>query len=318
MSKLASLDLLKGFEAAARHLSFTRAAAELCVTQSAVSRQIKALEDQLGVALFQRRNRALLLTDAGQILFRAASEMLRLLAEATERLTQETPGRMLTVTTTVSFASLWLVPRLVNFRRQHPDIDVRIAANNEMVDLRRQRIDLAIRFCEPKAAPAGALPLAREEVFPVCSPALLRDRARLLRRPQDLARHVLLHLDDAASSWPWFNWAEWLQAMGVPELKPAGALRFSHYDQLIRAAIDGEGIALGRNPLVTEPLRRKQLVAPFDRKAVSSREYYILVAPESASRKAVADFMAWLMDEVRLDAGILHGGETAKKVSRKR
>lgn len=307
-AQLASLDLLKGFEAAARHLSFTKAAAELFVTQSAISRQIKALEDQLGVALFQRRNRALLLTDAGQILFRTASEMLRLLAETTDRLTQDAPGRMLTVTTTVSFASLWLVPRLVNFRKRHPDIDVRISANNEMVNLQRQRIDLAIRFCEPKAAPAGAIPLAREEVFPVCSPVLMRDRARPLRKPEDLARHVLLHLDDAASSWPWFNWGEWLEEMGVPGLKPAGALRFSHYDQLIRAAIDGEGVALGRNPLVMEPLRRKQLAAPFDRKAVSSREYYLLASPESASRKAVADFMAWLMEEVRLDSGILHGG----------
>jgi DNA-binding transcriptional LysR family regulator len=318
MNKLASLDLLKGFEAAARHLSFTQAAAELCVTQSAVSRQIKTLEDQLGVALFQRRNRALLLTDAGQILHRTAAEMLRLLAEATERITQESPGRLLTVSTTVSFASLWLVPRLVNFRRRHPDIDVRISANNEMVNLQRQRIDLAVRFCEPKAAPAGAIPLAREEVFPVCSPALLRDRARPLRKPADLARHVLLHLDDAASSWPWFNWAEWLQEMGVPELKPAGALRFSHYDQLIRAAIDGEGIALGRNPLVMEPLRRKQLVTPFARKAISSREYYILLAPESANRKAVADFTAWLMEEVRQDSGILHDGGAANETRRKR
>lgn len=310
--RITSLDLLKGFEAAARHLSFTKAAAELCVTQSAVSRQIKALEDQLGVTLFQRRNRSLLLTDAGQILSRTATEMLRLLAEATDRLTQESPERLLTVTTTVSFASLWLVPRLVKFRKLHPDIDVRISANNEMVNLQRQRIDLAIRFCEPKAAPAGAIPLAREEVFPVCSPALLRDRARPLRRPEDLSRHVLLHLDDAASRWPWFSWAEWLGEMGVPEQKPAGALHFSHYDQLIRAAIDGEGIALGRNPLVTEPLRKKQLVAPFDRKAISSREYYVMVAPEAANRKAVADFTAWLMEEVHLDAGILHGGRAPR------
>lgn len=301
--RLPSLDLIKGFEAAARHLSFTRAAAELFVTQSAVSRQIKALEEQLGVELFRRQNRALFLTDAGQILFRTATEMLRLLNEATVRLGEASAGRQLTLTTTVSFASLWLVPRLPLFRKSYPDIDVRISANNEMLNLQRQQVDLAIRFCEPKAAPAGAIHLAGEEVFPVCSPQLLRDRSRPLRKPADMSHHVLLHLDDAASRWPWLNWPEWLAAMGVPDLKPAGALRFSHYDHLIQAAIEGEGIALGRNPLITRFLRKKQLVAPFDRKTVSSREYYILAAPNAASRPAVRGFIAWLLDEARRDAG---------------
>lgn len=299
--ELPSLDLIKSFEAAARHLSFTKAAQELFVTQSAVSRQIKALEEHLGVPLFRRFNRALLLTDAGQQLHRTAAEVLRLLDEATAKLAQGAPGRMLTVTTTVSFASLWLVPRLPRFRRLHPRIDVRISANNEICDLERERVDLAIRFCEPRAAPPGALRLTGEEVFPVCSPALLRERARPLRRPQDLARHVLLHIDDPACRWPWLGWTEWLEALGVPELQPAGSLRFSHYDQLIQAAMDGEGVAIGRNPLLGRLIRKKQLVAPFSRRTVPSREYFIVASAGSAGRPAVADFAEWLLAEMGQD-----------------
>lgn len=299
---LPSLDLIKGFEAAARHLSFTKAAQELFVTQSAVSRQIKALEDHLGVALFRRYNRALLLTDAGQLLFRTAAEVLRLLDAATAKLAGDTSGRMLTVTTTVSFAALWLVPRLPRFRKAHPEIDVRISANNEIFNLERQDIDLAIRFCEPKAAPPDAIRMSGEEVFPVCGPALLRDRSRPLRKPGDLARHVLLHIDDPASRWPWLNWPEWLEALGIPDIKPAGTLRFSHYDQLIQAAIEGEGVALGRDPLVTRLIRQGLLVAPFGRRKPTSRAYFIIATPGAAGRPAVEDFIAWLLAEIRYDA----------------
>src|SRR5262245_28775371 len=149
-TRLPSLDLLRGFEAAARHLSFTRAAAELHVTQSAVSRQIKTLEDQLGVRLFRRLNRALLLTEEGQALARATATALGGIEQAVARLPGLAQDRPITVTTTVSFAALWLVPRLARLRAVHPDIDVRLAASNELEDLQRERIDLAIRFCLPK------------------------------------------------------------------------------------------------------------------------------------------------------------------------
>src|SRR5471032_1020994 len=216
--RLPSLDLIRGFEAAARQLSFTRAAAELHVTQSAVSRQIKTLEDHLGVQLFARLNRALKLTAEGEALYATAQSVMRQLEDATARLGARGDSRLLTVTTTVSFAALWLVPRLARFRKVEPGIDVRLAATNDTSNLERDRIDVAIRFMEPRTAPAGALSLTGEEVFPVCSPALVRDRARPLKKPADLARQVLLHYDDPGGQWPWLSWAQWLDAFHLGEL----------------------------------------------------------------------------------------------------
>ena len=283
-------------------MSFTRAAEELFITQSAVSRQIKALEDHLGVPLFTRMNRALLLTEAGTTLYRTAALTLKLVDSAVNKLQNEPASRMLTVTTTVSFASLWLVPRLAAFRKLHPEIDVRIAANDALLHLDRDQIDLAVRFCEPGSAPQGALRLAREEVFPVCSPKLVRDRKRPLKAPENLQHHVLLHLDDAGARWPWLDWAQWFVAMKVRDLKPAGSLRFSHYDQLIRAAIDGEGVALGRTPLVRRLIGAGQLVAPFDSKTVSSRQYFVVASAASAKRHEVKMFADWLLMEAKRDS----------------
>ncbi len=298
-SRLPSLDLLRGFEAAARHMSFTRAAAELHVTQSAISRQIKTLEDHLGVPLFRRMNRALKLTPEGETLYATAQSVMRQIEDATARLGARDDARMLTVTTTVSFAALWLVPRLARFREARPGIDVRLAAGNDLSNLERDRIDIAVRFLEPRAAPAGALPLTGEEVFPVCSPALLRDRARPLKKPADLARHVMLHYDDPAGQWPWLAWNQWLDAFHLGDLKPAGIARYSHYDQLIQAAVEGEGVALGRTPLVLRFLKRGTLVAPFRDRVAGTREYFIIVAPQSAARPQVKQFVSWLQQEIR-------------------
>lgn len=297
--QLPSLDLLRGFEAAARELSFTRAGAELHVTQSAVSRQIKALEDQLGVKLFTRLNRALRLTAEGEALYRTAQSVMRQLVDAIAGVTQRHDGRLLTVTTTVSFAALWLVPRLARFRKQQPGVDVRLAAANEVSNLQRDQIDVAIRFCEPRAAPAGALALTGEEVFPVCSPALTRERARPLKKPADLARHVLLHYDDPAGQWPWLSWGQWLDAFALAQLKSAGTARYSHYDQMIQAAIEGEGVALGRTPLIKRLLESGALVAPFQGRVAGTREYFIIVAPHAAARPPVRQFVAWLRTEIR-------------------
>jgi LysR family transcriptional regulator, glycine cleavage system transcriptional activator len=312
---LPPLELLRGFEAAGRTLSFTKAAGELFITQSAVSRQIKALEEHLGVALFQRMNRALLLTDAGQTLYRTAALVLSLVEEAVAKLGHTASGSMVTVTASVSFAALWLVPRLMGFRQAHPDIDVRISADNEILNLRRDRIDLAVRFCKVEAAPKNAIRLFGEEVFPVCSPSVLRDRSKPLKKPADLAKHVLLHIDDPDGHWPWLDWSQWLTALNLSDLKPAGSLRFSHYDQLIRAAADGEGVALGRTPLVRAFIDKGQLAAPFDRRTVSSREYFIVTAPESAARSEVAHFVAWLVQEAKRDASEPAG---IKRASRRR
>ncbi|HET7200174.1 MAG TPA: transcriptional regulator GcvA [Burkholderiales bacterium] len=296
---LPSLDLLKGFEAAARNLSFTKAAAELFVTQSAVSRQIQALEDQLGVALFRRSHRELRLTEEGQTLYKTSAEVLRLLRDVAGRLGAR-PG-MLTVTTTASFAALWLVPRLNDFRRQHPGIDMRLDATNEIQDLEREGIDLAIRYCTPKAAGADAVRLFGELVFPVCSKTLLAGKR--LHLPADLSGQVLLHYDDPYRRYPWLSWEVWFELTKTQGVKPAGMLRFSHYDQLMQAAIEGHGIALGRNRFVAQWVKQGKLVLPFGRRYMctpsDSRAYYLVRSPRSAARPEVVKFAEWLQQQSR-------------------
>src|SRR5262245_14126688 len=295
--RLPSLDLLRGFEAAARHMSFTKAARELNVTQSAVSRQIKTLEDHLGVPLFRRLNRALVLTEEGQGLARAVATALGGIEAAVTRLSARADERPITVTTTVSFAALWLVPRLARFRALEPQVNVRLAATNEMSDLEREEIDVAVRYCEPRAAPPGAAPLTGEDVFPVASPRLARARGHPLKAPADLGHHVLLHLADPQGEWPWLTWGEWLTALGIPDLKPAGAVHFSHYDQLVRAAIEGEGVALGRAPMIERFLEAGELVAPFRNRVTVTRKYFVIVAPHARGRPRVKRFVEGLLSE---------------------
>ena len=298
-----SLDLLKGFEAAARHLSFTRAARELSLTQSAVSREIKTLEEQLGQPLFTRINRGLRLTDAGQGLHRAVGEALKLIDEATDRLAMSGGGETLAVTTSAALASMWLVPKLPRFIRRHPELDVRSVAADQRLDLERERLDLAIRWAPPGSSVPGGEPLFDVLMFPVCSPTLARDRARPLSSPADLAHHVLLDLEIVTARGPWSDWGPWLEAMRLGDLKPGGTLHFSHYDQVVQAAIDGSGVAIGRNPHSARHLRDGLLVAPFGREAVLSRgTYFVLIPPRSAERRVVKEFVAWLRDEVRQDA----------------
>src|SRR5258707_2332346 len=249
-ARLPSLDLLKGFDAAARHLSFTRAAQDLFLTQSALSRQIQALEEQLGAPLFERRHRELRLTEAGQILQASARVVLDELTQSVAKIRREQTTRPLTVSTNQPFASLWLIPRLSRFRALHPSVDVFISADNRVVDLERERIDLAVRYCSEAMAPPGSPRLFGERLLPVCSPALAADPARPLRKAEDLARHVLLHVDDESGRRPWLNWSAWLAAIGIHHLAPAGSLRFNHFDQVIQAAVDGQGVALGREPLI--------------------------------------------------------------------
>ena len=292
--RLPSLDLLKGFEAAARLLSFTRAGEELHLTQSAVSRQIQELEDQLGVPLFHRRHRSLALTDAGQQLYPAAAQVLATMRAATDRLRAASAQKVLSVTTTPGFASLWLIPRIAGFTREHAGVEVRITAEVRMQELERDGADVGIRFCPQAMAGPGADRLFGEEVFPVCSPVLAGDAKRPLRVPADLRHHVLLHVDDPDGRWPWQAWRVWLEAAGVPDLRPAGNLRFSGYDQIIPAAIAGHGVALGRTPLVYAALTAGQLVAPFRKITPSDRAYWIVVSRRAVERTEVADFAAWL------------------------
>src|SRR5438477_5096381 len=290
-----SLDLLQGFEAAARHLSFTKAGAELFLTQSAVSRQMKELEEQLGVALFHRRHRALGLTDAGQQFYAAAAQVLTTMRTATSRLKAGSGRRPLSVTTTASFAALWLIPRLAGFTRTHPDVDVRITADTRVQDLERDGLDLAIRHGPASLAGPNAVRLFGERVFPVCSPKLLKKKP--LRHPADLKNHCLLQYDDPYGRHPWLHWKTWLEVAGVPELKPAATLSFSGYEQIIPAAVAGHGVALGRSPLVRDLLLSRELVAPFKSSADPARAYFAVAAQDAAGRPEVAAFIEWLKAE---------------------
>ncbi|OLE19895.1 MAG: hypothetical protein AUG50_02160 [Betaproteobacteria bacterium 13_1_20CM_3_63_8] len=268
------------------------------LTQSAVSRQIKELEDQLGVALFERRHRALALTDAGQQFYAAAAQVLTTMRAATDRLrTSSGKRRPLSVTTTNSFAALWLIPRLSGFTEAHPEVDVRITAQTRVQDLERDGLDVALRHGPASLAGPNATRLFGEKVFPVCSPKLMRDKKRPLREPGDLKYHCLLQYDDPDGRHPWLHWKTWLEVERIADLRPAGTLSFSGYEQIIPAALAGHGVALGRSPLVKDLLSSKELVAPFTSTADPARAYFAIVAKNAAARPEVAAFVDWLKRE---------------------
>jgi len=293
---LPSLDFLRGFEAVGRRLSFTLAAQELFLTQSALSRQIKALEDALGIPLFERRHRALALTIPGAAYHRSVTDVLEALASATERTRDASHAPGLTVSTTVSFASLWLIPRLARYRALEPAAEVYVSADDRVVDLAHGDVDVVIRYLPDSSAPPNALRLFGDRLTPVASPAVVRGKTPL-RTPADLARHVLLHFDDRDGRMPWLNWPSWLASNGAGGLKSAGTLHFLLYDQVVQAAVGGQGVALGRLPMLGEHLRDGRLVAPFARKLESARSYFAIAARRSAGRNDVAAFLDWIRDE---------------------
>ena len=303
--EIPSLDFLKGFDATARHLSFTLAAQEMFLTQSALSRQIKTLEEQVGHPLFVRGHRELRLTEAGAALQPVVRAVLADLARAVTAIRNRHGARRVNLSTTIPFASLWLIPRLPRFRQAHPDVEVFVSADTQLVDLERGEIDVAVRYAPEDRAPANATRLFGERVVPVVSPALLRDRRRPLRKLEDLAGHVLLHLEDPLGRWPWMDWNTWLTSSGVPDLKPAGNLRISQYDLLLQAALSGQGVALGRSPLIDHAVARGELVMPFPKRFDSPRGYFAMSGAQAADRAEVRQFIAWLCAEAAVagDAG---------------
>ncbi|MBI5793301.1 MAG: LysR family transcriptional regulator [Rhodocyclales bacterium] len=293
---LPPLEALRVFAAAARHLSFTRAAEELFVTQSAVSKQVIALESALATRLFERRTRALVLTAAGERLHRSAElAFAEIRAAAVELRGGDEPT--VTLATTQAFASFWLIPRLADFRRRHPGIDIRISADTRLVDLERGRFDAAVRYLQDRNAPVTALRLFGDTVLPVASPALLK-AAGPLAKPADLARHVLLVYEDGEQRRPWLSWPAWLEMAGVADLRPAGSIAFNQYEPTIRAALDGQGVALATRALVADLLRDGKLVAPLSQRFSNPRAYYFLLAEHSAARPAVEAFRDWLACQV--------------------
>jgi LysR family glycine cleavage system transcriptional activator len=274
-ARLPSLNGLRAFEAAARHLSFTRAASELNVTQTAISHQIKRLEDELGIRLFVRNNRSLVLTPQARDylpLVRAAFDDLRL---ATERLVRKDSGKVLTVSTIASLAAKWLLPRLATFQETHPDIDVRITTSTSLVDFKNGDVDAALRYGRGHWPGVRADWLMADELFPVCSPALLQS-SKPLRCPQDLAHHTLLHTSGGYDD----DWRLWLTAAGLPAaISKQSGLSFDLIFMTIQAAIDGFGIALGRTSYVQDDIARGRLVVPFKIALPADAGFY-LVSPE--------------------------------------
>lgn len=293
-SRQLRLDLLHTFEAAARHLSFTRAGAELFLSQSAVSRQVQQLEDSVGAPLFERRHRALALTEAGVILRRAVEDSLERLRDAAARVRHSAGRQQVTVTCTPGFASFWLIPRLARFTAAHAEAEVRISASLKLVDLARGDVDLAVRFV-PSAQGEGPL-LFEEQVQPMCAPQLVRDAKRPLKTPADLERHTLLTID-APDMPPTVDWEPWLQLMGLPRMEMAHVVRFTHYGEAVAAAVAGQGVVIGRLPLLAEVVREKKLVAPFRTPAASRRGYFVTLAPHASHNPAALAFADWLCAE---------------------
>lgn len=294
--RLPPLDLLAAFECAARHLSFTRAGAERFVTQSAISRQIRALEDELGVALFRRGHRALALTPDGLKLQRTCVAVLQQLRHTVGEIRAPSRREVLSLTTTPGFASLWLIPRLPAFTREHPGIDVRLDASFEKRHLRADGFDVAIRYAA--AGSSEGEPMFGESMQPVCSPRLLRGGPPL-ERPEDLRLHTLLSVSNSAGMGMPLEWDPWLQAVGLSGLQPASTLSFTGYGEAIAAALAGQGVAIGRRPLVDALLRKRQLVAPFKDLTAPTRAYFLIIDPAARARPAVRALEAWLLAQAR-------------------
>lgn len=289
--RLPPLNALKAFEAAARHESFTKAAVELSVTQGAVSHQVKALETTLHVRLFHRIRQRLVVTDAGRAYLEVVRDAFDRLALGTERLLQRQNTGTLNLTTSPNFATKWLVHRLGRFSETHPDIDLRVSASIHHVDFAHEDIDLAIRHGNGDWPGLHVTRLYAEEIFPVCSPRLMRGRT-VLRTPADLRRHTLLHVDDRR------NWARWFETHGVEDPNLGGPV-FNQMSMAIDAAVDGQGIALARTALAAWDLVNGRLVRPFKPGLGVPYAYWIVCPKAHADLPKVSIFREWLLTEAK-------------------
>lgn len=290
---------LRGFEAAARLLSFTLAAAELNLTQSSVSRQIAELERQVGKALFVRRTRSLELTAAGTHLQQAVRQALNAVDLCVDEIRGASGQRRVTLTTYASFASLWLAPRLAQFQREHPGIEIRLDASDRAVDLQAEDVDVAIRWMPPGPLPLGAVVLVEDMVTAAISPRLLADTP--LRHPAELARWPLLDIDEVVRGAQLLNWAAWFEFAGAGTVAPtAGRLVFSFVDQAVHAAVRGQGVALVRSPFLQDYIASGDLVMPFPGLRMPSGYRHVLIRhPQAARRPQVAAFLEWLLEQFR-------------------
>ncbi|OYX30592.1 MAG: LysR family transcriptional regulator [Caulobacterales bacterium 32-69-10] len=293
--RLPPLNALRAFEAAARHMNFSRAAEELSVTPGAVSQQIQNLEDYVGAALFKRTPKGLLLTDAAQTALPALREAFDRLGEAASMLTAAVDGRRVTVSAAPSFAAKWLVPRLGHFETAHPEVDVWLSAGMELVDFANGEVDIAIRYGAGRYPGLEVVKLMTETVIPVVSPALMAERPLLT--PEDLAHHILLHdgSPDADDSCP--DWAMWLTARGIKGVDGARGPRFNQSSLVIEAAMNGRGVALAKRALAQADIDAGRLVAPLQINTAVDFAYYVVHPKAKGRLPQVKAFVKWIEAE---------------------
>ena len=293
------LAALRGFESSARLLSFTLAAGELNLTQSSISRQVSALERQIGKRLFTRRTRALELTDAGLRLYATVKAALGNVDRTVSEIRGVGGPPRVTVTTYASFASLWLVPRLPEFQRAHPGIDIRIDASDRMVDINAEGLDIAIRWVPPGLSiPPDAHLVSEEETNAALSPRLIASSGIELKAPADLGRLPILAMDESVPSTPYSSWAKWCEYVGIAPFEGAARLYFTYVDQSVQAAVRGQGVALVRTPFLDDLVAGNDLVTPFPNlRMPTGYRFFVLVNRDRARLPHVAAFRDWLVSE---------------------
>ncbi len=297
-----SVGHLRAFEAVARHLNFRAAAEELSLTQSAVSRQIQAMEEEVGVPLFLRHTRAVELTGAGAELLRAVLPSLERMDSAVRLIRRSAGRRSVTISTWASFASMWLIPRLEDFQNAHPDIDIRIDASDVPVDMETADIDVALRYVRPAQAPIGAIRLFGEQLTPVASPWLLKS-GHPLKKGADLAHFGLIEASDShrTQNLEWLTWRRWLDTHHFKTLEPKRWLYFNYAHQIAQAALTGQGLALARMPLVADSLASGALVEILPHMRLDSpMVYWLIIGPRSTARPEIVAFCDWLQAQAKL------------------
>ncbi len=300
LEQFPGLRSLRAFNAAARHLSFTKAADEMGVTPAAISHQIKELEDQIGVALFTRTSRSMVLTREGDILSTAAAESLEMLARAVKRIKRLENRKVLKVSASPSIAAKWLVPRLDRFLDQAPGAEVRVDVSTTALDFERDDVDIAIRFGQGRYPGLKSDLLFMDKIFPVCSPRIIT-KEKPLAQPKDLLRHTLIHLDYEAQGIVWPNWKMWMLAAGINDFDDKRGLHFGQTSLTVQAAIDGHGVALGDSNLVADDLASGRLVKPFELslRAPSQFAYHIVSPLDTTQNPLVEAFRQWCLAEAK-------------------
>lgn len=297
-----SLSALATFEAAARLQSFTAAAQELGVTQAAVSRQIKLLESDLNTSLFLRAHRRVVTTPAGAALAATVSTAFTRITEMAETIRQPIATDAVTIGVTLAFSHFWLLPRLAEFRTRHPEIKLKLVADDNATDLRRDRLDIAIRFGKPPFDDGISVASKPDEAFPVCSPKLLK-RLNVDAKSADLLKMPLIASDPLVPSW--LTWRSWAKLAGytaqLGRASDASRLRFNHYTDTFHAAVNGEGVALGWSALIDDYLRDKRLVKLGERSVVTEEQHHILVPLGRRPNAATSAFIEWITDRFAKD-----------------